>query len=50
MQNWHKISNFQNFQKVSLKFVPLYGMAIWCKFQLILTKIEVADKFGVNFL
>ena len=50
MKNWHKIANFQNFQKSLLNFVPLYGVVIWCKFQLILTKIEGADTFGVNYL
>ena len=47
VQNWHKITNFQNFQKA---FVPLYGVVIWCKFQLIWTKIEGADTFGVKYL
>ena len=28
VQNWHKIANFQNFQKSSLKFVPLYGYLV----------------------
>ena len=35
VKNWHKTANFQNFQKSSLNFVPLYGRNIWCKFQLI---------------
>ena len=27
-----------------------YGVVIWCKFQLIWTKIEGADTFGVKYL
>ena len=50
MQQWHKIANFRNFQKSLLNFDPLYGVVIWCKFQLIWTKIEGADTFGVKYL
>ena len=46
VQNWHKIANFQNFRKSSSYFVPLYGMVIWCKFQLIWPKVKGADTFG----
>ena len=42
VQKWHKIANFQNFQKNLLNFGALYGVVIWCKFQLIWTKIEGA--------
>ena len=50
VQKWHKIANFQNFQKNLLNFGALYGVVIWCKFQLIWTKIEGADTFGVKYL
>ena len=50
VQKWHKIANFQNFQKSLLNFGPLYGVVMWCKFQLIWTKIEGADTFGVKYL
>ena len=49
VQKWHKITNFQNFQKSLFNFVHLYGVVIWCKFQLIRTKIEGADRFGVKY-
>ena len=50
VKNWHKIANFKNVQKRLLNFVPLYDVVIWCKFQLIWTKIEGADTFGVKYL
>ena len=50
MKKLHKIANFQNFQKSLLNFAPLHGVVIWCKFQLMWTKIEGADTFGVKYL
>ena len=50
VQKWHKIDNFQNLQESLLNFVYHYGVVIWCKFQLIWTKIEGADTFGVKYL
>ena len=35
------------FQKSFPNFVPLYGVVIWRKFQLIGTKIDGADMFNV---
>ena len=40
---------FQYFLKSQRDFVPLYHVVIWCKFQLIWTKIEGADTFGVKY-
>ena len=41
------------FKKASLTFVSLlylFGVVTWCKIQLIWTKIEGADTFGVKYL
>ena len=37
VKKWHAIANFQ---KNLLNFAPLYCVVIWCKFQLIRTKIQ----------
>ena len=50
VQKWHEIAILQNFQKNLLNFGPLYGVVILCKFQLIWTKFEGADTFGVKYL
>ena len=50
LKKWHKITNFQNFQKSLLNFGTLYDVVMWYKFQLIWTKIECADTFGVRYL
>ena len=45
--SWKKI---QNFEESFLNFVLLYGVVMRCKFQLIWTKIEGSDTFGVKYL
>ena len=41
---------FKNFKKSFLNFVHHYCVVIWCKFQLIWTKVQGADTFGVIYL
>ena len=44
-----KMANFQDLHNYLLDFIPQCCVFIWCKFQLIWTKIEGADTFGVKY-